>query len=63
MIENAEPAELIEHWQIFLQQNPDARIVVDRITARTGLAKDEVLFFLMDAWTTEYLLDDQPTAP
>jgi hypothetical protein len=43
-------ATLDEEWQRFLQQNPDARLVVDSLMHRTGLSDDEVLILLLEAW-------------
>ena len=62
MNEYDNPAELGEHWHVFLQRNPDARIVVNGVMARTGLNEEEVLLFLMDAWASDYLLPDEPPA-
>jgi alanine racemase len=43
-------ANLNEEWQRFLQQNPEARLVVDSLMHRTGLTDDEVLILLLEAW-------------
>jgi len=43
-------ANLDEEWQRFLQQNPEARLVVDSLMHRTGLTDDEVLMLLLEAW-------------
>ena len=43
-------ANLDEEWQRFLQQNPEARLVVDSLMLRTGLTDDDVLILLLEAW-------------
>ena len=43
-------ANLNEEWQRFLQQNPEARLVVDSLMHRTGLTDDDVLILLLEAW-------------
>jgi len=43
-------ANLDEDWQRFLQQNPDARLVVDSLMHRTGSTEHEVLILLLEAW-------------
>jgi hypothetical protein len=51
-------AELGEHWHVFLMRNPDARLTINGVMARTGLNEEEVLLFLIDAWASDYLLPD-----
>ena len=59
MTENGGSREIRAHWRVFLTRNPDARAVVNRAIARTGLTEDEVLFLLMDAWAAQHLAEDQ----
>ena len=54
--------EFVEHWHIFLQRNPEARIIVEGVMARTGLPADEVLFLLMDEWATDFLSHEKRPA-
>ena len=51
--------QLREHWRVFLTKNLDARLIVDGAMTRMGLSEDEVLFLLMDAWTTQHLTQEQ----
>ena len=55
MLEAYPSADLQEHWHSFLTDNLDARVVVDRVMARTGFTEHEVLFFLMGAWVEQNL--------
>jgi hypothetical protein len=59
MLETCSSADLQEHWHFFLTQNLDARLIVDRVIARTGFTENQVLFFLMDAWAEQYLPAEQ----
>jgi hypothetical protein len=59
MPETCPSADLQEYWHSFLTDNLDARVVVDRVMARTGFTEHEVLFFLMGAWAEHNLSVEQ----
>ena len=46
-------ARLNEEWREFLGRDLDARRVVDGIMSRTGFGQDEVLIYLLEAWTEQ----------
>jgi hypothetical protein len=50
---------LVEEWRVFLQQNPDAWLIVNDAMKRTGFAQDEVLFVLIEAWAAQNLTSEQ----
>jgi hypothetical protein len=50
---------LIEEWRVFLQQNPDAWLIVKDAMERTGFAQDEVFFVLIEAWAAKNSTPEQ----
>ena len=59
MAQNDYLANLKEEWSTFLRHNPDARLVVEGMRARTGFQEDEVLFLLLTEWANQDLSPEQ----
>ena len=49
---------LDEEWRRYLQQHPEARLVVDRLMRRTALTESEALFLLLEAWIERHCTPD-----
>jgi len=41
---------LLQDWHTFLKQNEDAQAIVQNLMIRTGLTKNEALFYLLAEW-------------
>ena len=51
---------LDEEWHRYLQQRPEARLVVDRLMQRTALTESEALSLLLEAWIERNCTLDPP---